>query len=321
MGYRTGQLINEDFLLLKASVEETKRGKKYIKFSVRDHGGTEIEQCKRWDCSEIPKWPVLHIVGKVDEFAGNQHIIADKWECGKRSVGEFSPKAPWKLDGKALLKEFDEGLGSILNVNLRKWTKDFVFYWEKHGFPKPCDSSGVDIENAPAGIVIHHAYQHGWLEHVLEVAAICEKLSNIYGEAGFISEKECDLLMSGAFIHDVGKLFQFKCTNGVYEYTDLCKAYGWHSNAEQIIGSNMLLLYCTKEEFPPGEMNVFYALNNMIISHHGNQFSIGNSSYIISRLLHFADHISADANRMHRNLYDKNEVDRDKVRESYMRIS
>jgi hypothetical protein len=58
----------------------------------------------------------------------------------------------------------------------------------------------------------------------------------------------------------------------------------------------------------------------MIISHHGNEFSIGNSTTIISRLLHFADHISADANRMHRNLYNNNEVERDKVRESYMRI-
>ncbi len=192
-----------------------------------------------------------------------------------------------------------------------------MFYWELNGFP---DGPGADILNATAAISIHHAYQHGWVEHVFEVVEISYAYREIFEKIGILSEKEGDLLLAGAFLHDVGKLFQFKCTNGVYEYSDLCKAYGWHSNAEQIIGSNMLLLYCTKEEFPPGGMESFYALNNMIISHHGNQHSIGNSTYIISRLLHFADHVSADVNRMAKNLSDKDEVERDKVRENYMRI-
>lgn len=320
MGYRTGQLINEDFLLLRASVEETKRGKRYVKFNVRDHSGTEIEQCKKWDCSKIPEFPVLHIIGKIDEYAGNQHIIADRWEAGKRAIGEFSPKAPWKLDGEDLFGKLREGLKEIRNEDLRQWVSDFVVYWEKHGFPDPERGVGVDIVNAPAAISIHHAYQHGWLEHVLEVVYVCLKLREIYERSKQITEKEGDLLVSGAFIHDIGKLFQFKYEDGAYEFTNLCKAYGWQSNAEQIMGSNMLLLYCTKEKFPPGGVSIFYALNNMIISHHGNQFSIGNSTYIISRLLHFADHISADANRMLKNLYDKDEVERDKIRESYMRI-
>lgn len=318
MTYRTGQAVSEDFLLTKASVEETKRGKKYIKFDVRDRDGVEIEQCKRWDCDIIPSWPVVHIVGKIDEYAGNKHIIAKEWECGKRAVGEFAPKAPWPIDGEELFGKFKAGLHLIENKDLREWTKDFIFYWEKEGFPdKP---GGADILNATAAISIHHAYQHGWLEHVWEVVSISQKNREIYEGARIISKKEGDLLIAGAFLHDIGKLFQFKCINGVYEFSDICKAYGWSSNAEQIIGSNMLMLYCSQEGFPPGKSDVFYALNNMIISHHGNQHSIGNSTYIISRLLHFADSISADANRMHRNLYNKTEVERDKVRESYMRI-
>jgi 3'-5' exoribonuclease len=320
MEYKTGQFVDEDFLLLKASVEETKHGKKYVKFNVRDHMGEEIEQCKKWDCSDIPNWSVVHIVGKMDEYANSQHIIAKSWELGKRSVGEFSPKAPWPIDGKELLDKFKAGFHLIENKDLRVWTRDFIFYWEQHGFPETDCSPWADMLNATAAISIHHAYQHGWLEHVWEVVSISNRFREIYEGLGVISKKEGDLLTAGAFLHDIGKLFQFKCTNGVYEFSDVCKACGWNSNAEQIIGSNMLMLYCSKEGFPPGTSEVFYALNNMIISHHGNQHSIGNSTYIISRLLHFADHVSADANRMHRNLYDKTEVERDKVRESYMRI-
>lgn len=317
MPYRTGQLINEDFLLLKASVEETKKGKKYIKFNVRDADGTEIENCKRWDCSAIPDFAVLHIIGKIDEYAGQKHIIANKWAHGQRPVEDFAPKAKWDLDGGKLLDDFRSNLHLIKHKTLREWVKAFIFYWEKNGFP---DGRGADILNATAAVTIHHAYQHGWLEHVLEVVQICSKYRDIFENVDVLSEKEGDLLIAGAFVHDVGKLFQFKCTNGVYEFSDLCKAYGWHSNAEQIIGSHMLLTYCIKEEHPPGGIESFYALNNMIISHHGNQHSIGNSTYIISRLVHFADHTSANINRMSKNLHDKNEVERDKIRESYMRI-
>ncbi|NIS23575.1 HD domain-containing protein, partial [candidate division KSB1 bacterium] len=176
----------------------------------------------------------------------------------------------------SVLERLKEGFDLIRHKELSKWTRKFVFYWELNGFP---DGPGADILNATAAISIHHAYQHGWVEHVFEVVEISYAYREIFEKIGILSEKEGDLLLAGAFLHDVGKLFQFKCTNGVYEYSDLCKAYGWHSNAEQIIGSNMLLLYCTKEEFPPGGMESFYALNNMIISHHGNQHSIGNSTY------------------------------------------
>lgn len=318
MPYRTGQLINEDFLLLKATVEETKKGKKYIKFSVRDSDGTEIEHCKRWDCSEVPTESVLHIIGKVDEYNGHQHIVASKWTCGSRSVEDFSPKAPWSLSGENLMSQFKKLFTLIRDKDLQDWTREFVFYWEKNEFPT--GKNGASIVNATAAISIHHAYQHGWLEHVLEVIHICLKYRDIFENVKILNKKEGDLLIAGAYLHDIGKLFQFKCTDGVYEFSDLCKAYGWHSNAEQIIGSNMLHMYCAKEEFPPGGTDTVYALNNMIISHHGNQYSIGNSTYIISRLLHFADHTSADINRMSRNLHDKNEVERDKVHESYMRI-
>ena len=106
MKYRVGQVVDEDFLLLKASVEETKGGKKYIKFNVRDCTGEEIEQCKKWDCCYVPDWRVVHIIGKIDEYAGSQHIIAKSWGCGEKSVGEFSPGAPSEINGKELFDKF-----------------------------------------------------------------------------------------------------------------------------------------------------------------------------------------------------------------------
>lgn len=318
MEYRKGQLIDDNFLLLTASVEDTRRGKKYVKFNLRDRFGTEIEQCKKWDCEKIPKWTVIRIIGKVDEFNKQIHIVAKEWEHGACSVEEFAPKAPWELNGELLLNKFRECFGLIKDEALREWIQKFIFHWEENGFPK--GEAEADILNATAAIKIHHAYQHGWLEHVYEVIQISSRFREIYEKIGILSEKEGDLLIAGAFIHDVGKLFQFKCTDGIYEFSDLCKAYGWHSNAEQIIGSNMLVQYCTMEGYPLDKLEIFYALNNMIISHHGNQYSIGNSTYIISRILHFADNASADVNRMSGNLSNKDEVERDKIRESYMRI-
>ena len=135
----------------------------------------------------------------MDEYLGNKHIIATQWECGTRQVGEFSPKAPWELNGDKLLEKFKESFLLIRDEELQDWTRKFVFYWEKNGFPTGGD--GADILNATAGISIHHAYQHGWLEHVWEVISLSAKHRELYEGNGIISKKEGDLLIVGAFVH------------------------------------------------------------------------------------------------------------------------
>lgn len=317
MEYTVGDVINQDFLILKSSVEKTKKGKSYIKFDVRDENGIEFTSCKMWDSSVLPKHPVMAIFGKVDEYEGQRHIIAKGWGKGEKSIEAFSPRAPWPLDGKKLWEKFSEKQELIRNEELQDWIREFILFWTENDFPsmKP---GGADLVNATGAISLHHSYKNGWLEHTIEVVDLCNAIASVCGST--VHDWEKDLLLAGAFIHDIGKLFQIEYRDGFYQYTKACKAYGWCSNAEQIMGTSMILAFSINNRYPPGGPNAYYALINMIASHHGNQYSIGNPIYIISKILHHADHVSANVNRMQLNLHDKDEVDRDKVRESYMRI-
>lgn len=317
--YNPGNRIDDDFLILKASVERTGKGKEYVKFDVRDKDGTELENCKRWNCNS-PMQGVVRIVGKADIYNEQIHIIADKWCRGTSSIDDFSLKPPWTLpSGENLYQELLKEMLSIGNQDMLAWLKKFLEHVRIRSFPgHETNEDPERIYSATGAISIHHGYQSGWVEHTLEVTQISKMLAIIYKNT--LNLREIDLLIIGAVIHDVGKLYQFETVDGVYKYSKLCKVYGFNSNAEQLIGSHILLSYCLENNPPLNDWDNYFVLNNIICSHHGNQFSIAPAVYRISKLVHFADHISADMNRMSGNLKNKDEIDRDKVRESYLKV-
>lgn len=323
--YKAGDKIDEDFLILKSSVEQTKKGKDYISFDARNLEGRVFEYCRRWDCSE-PITGVVRIVGKLKEFKGDLQLVADKWCKGKAEAGDFSPRAPWKLDEPhemycQLLNE----ITYISDKTLQVWTREFLRKLTILTFPKRDliedeKPEIVKLHNATGARGIHHAYKSGWLEHTLEVVKLTRATCGVWFEMGHINVVEFNLAMVGAMLHDIGKLYQFELVNGSYQFTDICKAYGYHSNAEQIIGSQLLLVFCLEHGFPLDGMEAYYVIHNIICSHHGKQFSIAPPVYKVSHIVHFADHMSANVNRLSFNLFDKDEVNRDKVYESYLRV-
>jgi len=56
------------------------------------------------------------------------------------------------------------------------------------------------FKNAPAGMRIHHAYIGGLLEHSLNVAKLVDQVCKIYAQL------DRDLLITGALVHDLGKV-------------------------------------------------------------------------------------------------------------------
>jgi 3'-5' exoribonuclease len=59
---------------------------------------------------------------------------------------------------------------------------------------------GPAFEQAPAAKRLHHAWMGGLLEHVLTLVRVCR------GTAPFYPEVDPDLLVTGAILHDVGKV-------------------------------------------------------------------------------------------------------------------
>jgi len=106
----------------------------------------------------------------------------------------------------------------------------------------------------PAAQTLHHAYRAGFLEHVLQMAAVGEKLADAY-------RANWDVLLAGVLLHDIGKLQEL-------DY-DLATSY---SREGRLLGHIMLGsalvrdTAATIEGFPP---LLLTEIQHLILSHHG----------------------------------------------------
>jgi len=106
----------------------------------------------------------------------------------------------------------------------------------------------------PAAQTLHHAYRAGFLEHVLQMSAVGEALTDLYKANG-------DVLLAGIVLHDIGKLQEL-------DY-DLATSY---SRDGRLLGHIMLgsaLVRDTAaaiEGFPPA---LLAEILHLILSHHG----------------------------------------------------
>ena len=62
--------------------------------------------------------------------------------------------------------------------------------------------------NAPAAKTLHHAYIGGLLDHVVSLFRSCDLVCRNYPQINR------DLLLTGAFFHDIGKIHESSPTTG-----------------------------------------------------------------------------------------------------------
>ena len=130
---------------------------------------------------------------------------------------------------------------------------------------------------APAAKQIHHAYLGGLIEHVL---SLCHLARMTAGHYAFI---DGDLLMTGAILHDIGKIYELSYERG-FSYSDEGQLLGHMLIAVRMIGDKLREL----PDFPPRLRSL---VEHMIISHHG-QLEFGSPKTPVfpeAMLLHYLD--------------------------------
>jgi len=312
---KVGDQVTQHFLILESSVNKAKNGKDYVSFDCRAEDGTMFTGCKIWDCDVAPEGVCL-ITGKMEEFNSNKQIVAKIVTVNTElSPDIFQPQCPLPMDVEYLRNELAFHIGSIINDSLREFTKGFLGFWSTHTFP-----GGAECEprfsRHPGGMRVHHAYRHGLLQHTVEVIQHAVSAGAIHK----INTHERDLLIAGCAIHDIGKLESSAVVNGVYEYTAYGRIYGWSSNAHLYIGAQMLSVYCALQEAWMSQSE-FAMLSNIMLSHHGPHGDVKPKS-VVSQMVHLADMVSSNLNRMNCGLAgtEEDDIKRDIARESYIRI-
>ncbi|GAB6062233.1 3'-5' exoribonuclease YhaM family protein [Deferrisoma palaeochoriense] len=132
----------------------------------------------------------------------------DEAELQELDLSELRPG----LDRDALdacWKRVEGALGEIADPNLRRLVASYL---EEPGFRET-------FEEARAAKSMHHAYAGGLLEHTATLLDLARSVATVYGD-----RLNRDLLLTGAFLHDVAKIREFEDVTG--EYTNAGRLVG-----------------------------------------------------------------------------------------------
>ena len=218
---------------------------------------------------------VVKVAGVLEEYQGSLQIRVSNIRLSTDKDGvkprNFLPESKRNLD--EMKNEFNQRIKSNSNKFLKKLLTQ-IFTEER--FNQFC--------LAPAGKSWHHAYIHGLLEHTLEIIKICELMCE------FHPELNRDLLISGAMLHDIGKIEELSF-DSAFDYTDKGKLVG-----HIVIASNLVRDEIKKiPEFPAELEN---NLIHLILSHQGK---LEHASPVVPKTaeaiaLYQADELSAKVN-------------------------
>jgi 3'-5' exoribonuclease len=132
----------------------------------------------------------------------------------------------------------------------------------------------------PAAKTYHQAYRHGLLEHCLSVAQGVSAISATFPGI------DRDLAVTGALLHDIGKVEAYEMDGGAIELSD----------AGKLLGEIPLGYYLVRreiEELPGFAAGTAQALLHIILAHHG-QLEHGSPVVPCTReatLVHFVDNL------------------------------
>jgi 3'-5' exoribonuclease len=274
------KIIVSNFVVISKQVKPKKTGEPYLALTLGDRCG-QIE-AKMWDNVEdaidaFEQEDFLKIKGLLNKYKNRFQLTIHKLrKLGDSEVdfGDYLPKTTKNTD--ELWHTLEEFVASFQDANLRALVESFMADPE----------IAAAYRNAPAAKSLHHAYIGGLLDHVVSLFRSCDLVSRNYP---LINR---DLLLTGAFLHDIGKVHELNYTRS-FSYTDRGQLLG-----HMIIELEMLQAKIALLPGFPGELKTL--LEHLIISHHG-QYEFGSPKLPMfpeALMLHYLDDLDSKMESM-----------------------
>lgn len=273
-----GDGVDHFLLVRKCELKTGRTNKNYLNLELGD--STASLSANIWDNIDyvstfLTVGTVVKVEGAIDEYQGQPQIRISQIRKLKLnedvSTDDFLPKS--KRNIKEMEKQLWNRIEIIENTFLKQLLK-ILLNGENY----------VKFIRAPAGKSWHHSYIHGLLEHTLEIVEICDLTSN------FHPETDRDLLITGAILHDFGKIREL-IFESTFDYSDEGRLLGHIVIASLEINEKINDI----KNFPEG---LKYQLLHLILSHQGKleQASPVEPKTLEAIILYQADEISAKAN-------------------------
>lgn len=248
---KAGDSINDVFALSEKKLGHKKDGNKYLNITLSDKTGS-IKGVV-WDnvdsiISTVNTGDFVHVKGNVSEYNGSLQLIVKNMKLQPAdfvNTSDFLPVTPHNIDN--MYERLMDITNSIKTTYLKKLLNAF---WKDKEFADK-------FKTAPAAKKMHHAYLGGLLEHSLSMAILAEKV------AGHYSGIDTDLLLTGAILHDIGKIREFNYNLNI-DYSDEGRLL-----SHIVIGMEMIEKKIKQiEDFPQQQALL---LKHLVVSHHGTR--------------------------------------------------
>jgi len=274
-GLEANQVVTTTFLVKVKEVRSKKSGEPYLSLILGDKSGNL--DAKMWENVEnvestFSKDDFVKIKGLVQVYRNKKQLTIHRLRrCQETEIefGDYFPKTSKNIDTMfselySLAKSVENSYLNQLLVNL---LNDSEFT--------------VRFKEAPAAKSLHHAWLGGLLEHTLSLCKLCKLMAQHYPEV------DLDLLMTGAIIHDIGKIEELEY-NRNFNY----------STKGQLLGHMIIELDLVNQkiseiqEFP---LQLKTLVQHLIVSHHG-EYEFGSPKLPMfpeALLLHCLDNLDS----------------------------
>ncbi len=274
------KVITSSFVVASKQVKAKKNGEPYLALILADRTG-QIE-AKMWDNVEefieaFEQEDFLKVKGLINKYKNRFQLTVHKLRRMQESEIDFADYLPKTTkDIGELWRMLTDFVASFQNPHLKSLIELFM------ADPEIAER----YRNAPAAKSLHHAYIGGLLDHVVSLFRSCDLLCRNYPQVNR------DLLLSGAFLHDIGKI-QELTYNRSFSYTTRGQLLG-----HMIIELEMLQAKIERLPGFPPELKTL--LEHLIISHHG-QYEFGSPKLPMfpeALMLHYLDDLDSKMEAM-----------------------
>lgn len=287
----TGKIATGTFLVQGKEIRQKKTGEPYLSLQLGDRTG-EVD-AKMWDnvaevMNAFEADDFVRVKGLLQIYNNRPQFTIHKLQKVEEDsvdLTDFLPAS--ERDVGQMLAELREVVAAVGNPHLRALLELIL----------------ADEEilrryvKAPAAKFIHHAYLGGLLEHVLSLCRMCRVAAEHYKSV------DRDLLLAGAILHDIGKIYELSYDRG-FSYTSEGQLLGHIVIGMRLIGEKLRAL----PDFPP---KLRALLEHLVLSHHG-ALEFGSPKLPLfpeALLLHYLDDLDAKMECMRRLIDNDRQVE------------
>lgn len=246
--------VNEIFRAAEKQLRPNRNGNLYLQVDLSDRTGSI--GTRMWNATEthyraFENGDFVRVEGTTQLFQGAMQLIATRiTKVPSEEVNEEDFALLAAIDVEKLTRRLGEILRGLGNHHLVNLAEAYLL---------DDDFMGKFVR-APAGVKTHHAYHGGLLEHVVNLMEVCSRVAPCYPQI------DRDLLVMGAFLHDVGKVNELSYDRE-FAYTDEGQLIGHLVMAVGQLETKVRKAEELTDERIPQELVL--RLKHMIVSHHG----------------------------------------------------